>query len=157
MGVTWVAGTSLARATVVQGIIAKAATMEKKHREEWFIIGRVSSAVKNNEAFGVEGQGQVEESESIGNIEWSAESFDDSGQCGQIAQLVEQWTENPCVAGSIPALPNGHLDRNPHKSYRGIVNLSLCNSSSCVPIMLDNTLPGHCNSRSWNYWFDSDQ
>ena len=22
----------------------------------------------------------------------------------QIAQLVEQWTENPCVAGSIPAL-----------------------------------------------------
>jgi hypothetical protein len=24
--------------------------------------------------------------------------------CGQIAQLVEQWTENPCVAGSIPAL-----------------------------------------------------
>ena len=23
---------------------------------------------------------------------------------GQIAQLVEQWTENPCVAGSIPAL-----------------------------------------------------
>ena len=24
---------------------------------------------------------------------------------GQIAQLVEQWTENPCVAGSIPALP----------------------------------------------------
>ena len=24
---------------------------------------------------------------------------------GQVAQLVEQWTENPCVAGSIPALP----------------------------------------------------
>lgn len=24
--------------------------------------------------------------------------------CGQVAQLVEQWTENPCVAGSIPAL-----------------------------------------------------
>jgi hypothetical protein len=24
---------------------------------------------------------------------------------GQIAQLVEQWIENPCVAGSIPALP----------------------------------------------------
>ena len=23
---------------------------------------------------------------------------------GQVAQLVEQWTENPCVAGSIPAL-----------------------------------------------------
>ncbi len=24
--------------------------------------------------------------------------------CAQIAQLVEQWTENPRVAGSIPAL-----------------------------------------------------
>src|SRR3954454_6368972 len=24
---------------------------------------------------------------------------------GQVAQLVEQWAENPCVAGSIPALP----------------------------------------------------
>ena len=23
---------------------------------------------------------------------------------GDIAQLVEQWTENPCVAGSIPAI-----------------------------------------------------
>ncbi len=22
---------------------------------------------------------------------------------GPVAQLVEQWTENPCVAGSIPA------------------------------------------------------
>ena len=22
---------------------------------------------------------------------------------GSVAQLVEQWTENPCVAGSIPA------------------------------------------------------
>jgi hypothetical protein len=28
---------------------------------------------------------------------------------GQIAQLVEQWTENPCVAGSIPALPSNHF------------------------------------------------
>lgn len=24
---------------------------------------------------------------------------------GQVAQLVEQWTENPCVVGSIPTLP----------------------------------------------------
>lgn len=23
--------------------------------------------------------------------------------CGSVAQSVEQWTENPCVAGSIPA------------------------------------------------------
>jgi hypothetical protein len=65
----------------------------------------------------MEGQGQppsmsagrladeVEDSEPIGNIEWSAESYEDSGLFGQIAQLVEQWTENPCVAGSIPALP----------------------------------------------------
>ena len=28
---------------------------------------------------------------------------------GQVAQLVEQWTENPCVAGSIPALPTSDL------------------------------------------------
>ena len=27
-----------------------------------------------------------------------------SFKCGQIAQLVEQRTENPCVAGSIPVL-----------------------------------------------------
>ena len=26
-----------------------------------------------------------------------------SASCGPVAQLVEQWTENPCVAGSIPA------------------------------------------------------
>ena len=24
---------------------------------------------------------------------------------GTIAQLVEQWTENPCVGGSIPSRP----------------------------------------------------
>jgi hypothetical protein len=105
-------------------------------------IGRVSSAGEDNEAFGEEGQGQVEDSESIGNIEWSAELFDDSGLCGQIAQLVEQWTENPCVAGSIPALPNILLHRNPHKSYRGMVNLSLYISSSCMTIMLDNSSSG---------------
>jgi hypothetical protein len=23
---------------------------------------------------------------------------------GQVAQMVEQWTENPCVGGSIPSL-----------------------------------------------------
>jgi hypothetical protein len=27
----------------------------------------------------------------------------DCQQPGAVAQLVEQWTENPCVAGSIPA------------------------------------------------------
>jgi hypothetical protein len=31
---------------------------------------------------------------------------------GQVAQLVEQWTENPCVAGSIPALTTF---RHPHR------------------------------------------
>ena len=30
---------------------------------------------------------------------------------GQVAQLVEQWTENPCVAGSIPALPTKRKPR----------------------------------------------
>src|SRR5213079_1548701 len=33
---------------------------------------------------------------------------------GQVAQLVEQWTENPCVAGSIPALPMP--EKTPEKS-----------------------------------------
>ncbi len=28
---------------------------------------------------------------------------------GQIAQLVEQWTENPCVGGSIPSLPTSKV------------------------------------------------
>ena len=30
---------------------------------------------------------------------------------GQVAQLVEQWTENPCVAGSIPALTTFYFFR----------------------------------------------
>jgi hypothetical protein len=30
---------------------------------------------------------------------------------GQVAQLVEQRTENPCVAGSIPALATKSLSR----------------------------------------------
>jgi len=47
----------------------------------------------------------VEDSESIGNMRPNAEFPSDSAQSGQVAQLVEQWTENPCVAGSIPALP----------------------------------------------------
>ena len=32
---------------------------------------------------------------------------------GQIAQLVEQWTENPCVAGSIPALSTSACSPEP--------------------------------------------
>ena len=27
---------------------------------------------------------------------------------GQVAQLVEQWTENPCVGGSIPPLSTSY-------------------------------------------------
>ncbi len=29
--------------------------------------------------------------------------------CGEVAQLVEQWTEYPCVAGAIPC-PHHHLN-----------------------------------------------
>ena len=29
--------------------------------------------------------------------------------CAQVAQLVEQGTENPCVGGSIPPLGTTHL------------------------------------------------
>ena len=47
----------------------------------------------------------VEDSDSISNMRPNAEFADDSACSGQVAQLVEQWTENPCVAGSIPALP----------------------------------------------------
>jgi hypothetical protein len=47
----------------------------------------------------------VEDSKSMGNMRPNVESADDSALSGQVAQLVEQWTENPCVAGSIPALP----------------------------------------------------
>jgi hypothetical protein len=49
--------------------------------------------------------GDVEDSDSIGNMRPNAEFPCDLARYGQIAQLVEQWTENPCVAGSIPALP----------------------------------------------------
>src|SRR5689334_9014824 len=44
------------------------------------------------------------ESESL-EMHRVAPTISGSLKCGQIAQLVEQWTENPCVAGSIPALP----------------------------------------------------
>ncbi len=37
---------------------------------------------------------------------------------GQVAQLVEQWTENPCVAGSIPALPISAFGQNRGESSR---------------------------------------
>ena len=33
------------------------------------------------------------------------------GSNGQVAQLVEQWTENPCVGGSIPPLSTGNAGR----------------------------------------------
>ena len=40
------------------------------------------------------------------------QGYESMGRCvtlavrntGQVAQLVEQWTENPCVGGSIPPL-----------------------------------------------------
>jgi hypothetical protein len=41
-----------------------------------------------------------------GNACWSRDSDD---PVGWIAQLVEQRTENPCVAGSIPAPATSHL------------------------------------------------
>jgi hypothetical protein len=34
------------------------------------------------------------------------------GKGGAVAQSVEQRTENPCVAGSIPAHTTGNLNRN---------------------------------------------
>jgi hypothetical protein len=37
---------------------------------------------------------------------------------GQVAQLVEQRIENPCVAGSIPALATGKLPAGTRKSSR---------------------------------------
>jgi integrase len=51
----------------------------------------------------------VEDSPPLSNMRENAEPSDGSSSSGQIAQLVEQWTENPCVAGSIPALPNNHF------------------------------------------------
>ncbi len=38
---------------------------------------------------------------------------------GQVAQLVEQWTENPCVAGSIPALPIRYFHFATHVVFWG--------------------------------------
>ena len=38
------------------------------------------------------------------NISTLSGVIDSDDGDAQIAQLVEQWTENPCVAGSIPAL-----------------------------------------------------
>ncbi len=38
---------------------------------------------------------------------------------GQIAQMVEQRTENPCVAGSIPVLANPSLAREKTEIQQG--------------------------------------
>ena len=37
---------------------------------------------------------------------------------GQVAQLVEQWTENPCVGGSIPSLSTVDSNLHPVSSLR---------------------------------------
>jgi len=67
----------------------------------------------------------VEDSDSIGNMRRNADFPSDSEQRGQVAQLVEQWTENPCVAGSIPALP---ITTKPSKVaiYRWISRVFCC-------------------------------
>jgi hypothetical protein len=45
----------------------------------------------------------------------SAKAFSKKGKVkinGAVAQLVEQWTENPCVAGSIPAHTTKALEQS---------------------------------------------
>ena len=37
--------------------------------------------------------------------------------CGQVAQLVEQRPEKPCVAGSIPALSTGNKQNNKFSEF----------------------------------------
>ena len=43
----------------------------------------------------------------------------------QIAQLVEQWTENPCVAGSIPALGTAKCKTNKYAIVAQLVEYNL--------------------------------
>ena len=53
-------------------------------------------------------------------------------QLGQVAQLVEQWTENPCVAGSIPALTtafNSRRDLALAPAERSVLRLLLSKAS----------------------------
>ena len=57
-----------------------------------------------------------------------------SNLCAQIAQLVEQWTENPCVAGSIPAL--GTTCEVGTEMYR----LFLCKNGSCLDMRIYNDI-----------------
>jgi hypothetical protein len=42
------------------------------------------------------------------------------GLDGQVAQLVEQWTENPCVGGSIPPLSTGFAGPNGRRPERPV-------------------------------------
>ena len=46
-------------------------------------------------------------------------------QHAQIAQLVEQRTENPCVAGSIPALGTFLLPKL-HNENDGLLQIYIC-------------------------------
>ena len=40
----------------------------------------------------------------------------------EVAQLVEQWTENPCVGGSIPSLTT-NAKRQPEAQWPGCVKI----------------------------------
>ncbi len=54
------------------------------------------------------------------------------GSLGQVAQLVEQWTENPCVGGSIPSLTTPCSESVLHWSPQSSTDSS--KSGSCLPI-----------------------
>ena len=65
------------------------------------------------------------------------------GSLGQVAQLVEQWTENPCVGGSIPPLSTLQVLSAPL--------LAAIDAEPQIPswgALLPKVLPNACHSTS---------
>ncbi len=65
-------------------------------------IGRVESGTETESSAGVVAKGiQRTENSNLQSVWGDAKKFT---AYGQVAQSVEQWTENPRVGGSIPPL-----------------------------------------------------
>ena len=82
-----------------------------------------------------------------------------SEKFGQVAQLVEQWTENPCVGGSIPSLSTKRvsdefrypfylyaiLSANRFLDFRIAVVIGVCEQGSGLQIHVSQRYELFCN------------
>jgi hypothetical protein len=81
----------------------------------------------------------------------SAERHDSPANgAGQVAQLVEQWTENPCVAGSTPALTTiscNDLRRFTRNAPRASITLSDSSPADSDQLFPVTGVSHRCRSR----------